>query len=573
MERKTEMIQHVIKALSIAGILFGGTCGCSKDGTTHAEGEYTPKNIVVEASPASLLSLEGGEQGSVALAATGNDAVNLTAYVTAVTDGWSAEIVGWSATGNGYAGTINITAPAKTSNGAIWIAVKDAEGEVRTKEIKVACRGIDAGDDPYSTPSEQCYVKAEQIGGSPVACNVRLTPNGSVKRYYYACYQRKEIEKFEFFYPGTWRTDIRDGIIAQLNASSFDYWLKNSVVFRYDTIDDGETEMPLTPNSEYYVLVVVQLADGSYADLEISHLQTLPKSEREYEPAPAEHVAVKVEQTAYDNIIATVTPDETVECFRYELADDYDIGDYKALYGKSWNVGYLDLWMYNLKYYYPSVYPEGLITGEHTYQFTNCTPSKTYHLMITYVDKAGEMHLETTDIRTADKPAIKGSPQVAITQKAITETTVTFDFAPNGDCGLFTVDIWSESDTELFKAKYREGYPQILIQYASKYGMMLDKAAEVTLDINDFYPMATGYTRYWTSNDYHLVVMPFDKDEVYDETAITYTPIRYTGSTATIADKSKESSGRPCIVEIAEETPARAWTRSKRVERIMLKTK
>ena len=258
-------------------------------------------------------------------------------------------------------------------------------------------------------------------------------------------------------------------------------------------------------------------------------------------------------------------PDETVDCFRYGMVDDYKIEDYVELYGKGWNVGYTDLWMYNLKYYYPSVSPDSIITGKHTYEFPNLTPSKTYHLLIVYVDKAGETHLEVTDIRTPDKTPLVGKPAVAIVQKAITDKTVTFAFTPNADCGRYTVDIWSESDEKDFKAEYREGFPQMVIYYANRYGKVLDEAAEVTLDINDFYPMATGYTRYWTSNDYELVVMPFDKNYTYDDTAITYTPIRYTGGTATSALKEL-SSVRKCTTEVAKETPERAWAAQKRLK-------
>lgn len=560
------MKNNIFKLLMAAGILLGGACGCGKDDTTPSKGDYTPKEINVTISPESLLALEGGEAGEITIAATGKDAVNLTAEVTSAPEGWTAEIVGWAATAEGYEGKIAIVASPKTSSGSIWVAVKDSTGEVRAESCKVACKGIDAGDDPYSTPAAQCTVKAEQVGGSPVACNVVLTPTEQVSKFYYVCYSRKYIEKIAFFNQDIdWRTSIRDGIVKQLNESTFDYWYRETTAFRYDEEDDGENEVPLTPNSEYYVLVVAQLKDGSYADLEMTHLQTLPKSEREYVPEPAEHVKITVEAMEYDDIILTVEPDDTVDCFRYGMVDDYKIEDYVELYGKGWNVGYTDLWMYNLKYYYPVVSPESIITGKHTYEFPNLTPSKTYHLLIVYVDKAGETHLEVTDIRTPDKTPLVGKPAVAIVQKAITDKTVTFAFTPNADCGRYTVDIWSESDEKDFKAEYREGFPQMVIYYANRYGKVLDEAAEVTLDINDFYPMSTGNTRYWTSNNYELVVMPFDKNYTYDDTAITYTPIRYTGGTTTSALKEL-SSVRKFTVEKAAETPERAWATQKRAK-------
>ena len=559
------MKNSILKLLMAAGILIGGACGCGKDSTTPSKGDYTPKEFTIAFAPESLLTLEGGEKGEATLTVTGKDAVNLTATVTSVATGWTAEIVDWAKSNDGYAGKLEIKASPKTSQGSIWVAVKDGEGNVRSKELPVACKGIDAGDDPYSTPAEQCTVKAEQIGGSPVACNFALTPSENVTKYYYQCYPRKEFEKLDFFYEGDWRLGLRNGIINALNESTLDKWYKEAGVYRYDEQDDGENEIPLTPNTEYYVVVVAQLKDGSYSALEITHLQTLPKSEREYVFEPAEHVKITVDDLMYDGAVLTIEPDETVDCFRYGMVDNYKIEDYVELYGKGWNVGYTDLWMYNLKYYYPSVYPAGIITGKHTYQFINLTPSKTYHLLIVYVDKAGETHLEITDITTKDKPALKGTPRVTITQTAITESTVTFRFEPNADCGLYSVDIWSEYDELLFKNTYREGFPQKVIEYASRYGKLLDKAEEVTLDINNFYPMATGYTRYWTSDDYELVVMPFDKDEVYDDTAIKYLPIRYTGGTSTSA-KHERSSLRKCTTEVAKETPERAWAAQKRLK-------
>ena len=559
------MSNNIIKLfVATVALLAGAACGKDSTNDNPGGGDYTPKEINVAFAPEELLSLEGSERGEVALTATGKDAADLTAKVTSAPEGWEAEVVDWAKTADGYAGKLAIKASAKTSSGAIWVAVEDKTGEVRAKSLKVACKGIDAGDDPYSTPAEQCYVKAVQVGGSPVACNVVLTPTEQVSKFYYECYTRKDLDKLEFFYQGDWRTDLRNGIANQLNEATFDYWLKKETAFRFDEVDDGENEVPLTPNSEYYVAVAVQLKDGTYADLEITHLQTLPKSEREYVPEAAEHVKVTVDAIDYDDIILTVEPDDTVACFRYGMVDNYKIEEYIELYGKSWNVGYSDLWFYNLKYYYPQVYPEGLLTGKHTYEFANLTPSKNYHLLITYLDQAGEIHLEVTDILTTDKPAIVGKPAVKITQKAITESTVTFAFEPNADCKRYTVDIWSEADAADFKAQFREGFPQKIIEYANRYGKVLDNAEEVTLDINDFYPMATGYTRYWTSNDYELVVMPFDKNYTYDETAVTYTPIRYTGST-TAAAKREVSSLRKCVVEKAVETPERAWANVQKV--------
>ncbi len=558
------MNRNIIKVLVAAAMLVA-CFGCGKDDTTPSNNN-DPKEINIAFAPESLLTLEGSESGEVAITATGKDARDLTAKISSATAGWVAEIADWTATEAGYSGRVLITAPAKTSTGSIWVAVQKIDGsEFRAKELSVACKGIDAGEDPYSTPAEQCHVKAEQIGGSPVACNVALTPDEQVTKYYYTCYPRKEFEKYDFFYEGNWRRDIRNSIVNQLNEATFDYWIKKATVFRYDEVDDGENEVPLSPNTEYYVAVVAQLKDGTYTDLEITHLQTLPKSEREYVPTPAEHVKVTSDLLDYDGTILTLEPDDSVECFRYGMVDDYKIEDYIALYGKSWNVGYTDLWMYNLKYYYPEVYPEGIITGKHTYIFDNLTPSKNYHLLIVYEDKAGDMHLEVTDIRTNDKPAVKGKPQVDITRKAITESTITFLFEPNGDCGRYTVDIWSESDAADFKAQYRESFPQMIIQYANRYGKVLDEATEVTLDINNFYPMASGYTRYWTSNDYELVVMPFDKEYVYDETAVTYLPIRYTGTTTAVA-KRDTSAAHKCSVEKAVETPERGWTTKKAVK-------
>ena len=289
------MKNSILKLLMAAGILLGGTCGCGKDSTTPSNGDYTPKEFTIAFAPESLLALEGSEKSEATLTVTGKDAVNLTATVTSVATGWTAEIVDWAKSNDGYAGKLEIKASPKTSQGSIWVAVKDGEGNVRSKELPVACKGIDAGDDPYSTPAEQCTVKAEQIGGSPVACNFALTPSENVTKYYYQCYPRKEFEKLDFFYEGDWRLDLRNGIVNTLNESTFDKWYKEAGVYRYDEQDDGENEIPLTPNTEYYVAVVAQLKDGSYSALEITHLQTLPKSEREYVFEPAEHVKITVE--------------------------------------------------------------------------------------------------------------------------------------------------------------------------------------------------------------------------------------------------------------------------------------
>jgi hypothetical protein len=170
---------------------------------------------------------------------------------------------------------------------------------------------------------------------------------------------------------------------------------------------------------------------------------------------------------------------------------------------------------------------------------------------VVWFDSQQVLHLELSPITTPPKDPVTGTPRVQITEMSRTASTVTVKFQPNADFGNYTVDIWSEPDLADWKQKYAHKYVQELINYAMRYGRVTDGTQTITLDINDYYPMAEGQVRTWNDNRYDLVVLPFDKKGVYDETGITYTHIGHTapapapsGARLQIGDLAVDASPR-----------------------------
>lgn len=512
---------NIIKRVSILSALaIAAACSGDNDPAPAPTPETEEFEILLQQQQ---LSLTTGESAAVAFVVTGRGAHDLT-LSTQTDRGWQSEISSLVETASaGYSGEITVTAPDQAGQNKVWLTARTSSGEIRSVSMEaeaVAPRP----DDPYSTPKEQCTVMVDPFGGSQAAISVHISMTSQVARYYYNLISEEDIRIREQYIGEDWREIFRDGIVENLTQTQIDYWTYKDKTYRftgYGTYGD----IAFTPDTRYYVYIVAQLADGSYSDLELTAASTLPMYSEDFTPAGASEVAVEA-SISFGTISVSLSPSAAVESYYYDLVDQAAVNGYRQLYGNRWDVGFLDKWSYAMTY----DYPDRLSRGADMWTWGNLTPDRQYYLFVVYFDMQHVMHLELTAYRTPVKDAVTGSPGVKVERLAIDASTVTFHFTPNDDCGKYTVDIWSEPDLALWREKYADTFYQELIEYAMNYGRISVGEQTVTLDINDFYPMQTGYTRTWNDNDYTLVIMPFDCNSVYDENGISYTPIRLGGS-------------------------------------------
>lgn len=464
-----------------------------------------------------MLEMESGETRSVDVNVSGDGAkgVNLTFDAP---QGWvvSSEEISSSKDG-AYRFSVKVTSPYYTSKGEIVFEASNFSGEIVSAVVSLSNKGVDITDDPYSTPASVKSVQVEQFRGSQIAFNLRLLMGADVEKFYYGVMTRKEAEKYTVFLGDDWMKSFRDSLIDSVNSMSFDHWFYSDHVVRYGTVDE-----PLEPGSEYYVYLVAKLKNGEYSNLEMTRVFTLPKFERNPQISPAKEVKVSDIDKSFDCLAARLTPSSSVQSFVYTMVDESAIAQYKDLFGNKWDEGFLDMRAY--KYTYEL--PQKRVQGSHLYQWPNLKSASKYYLLVVWFDLNDEPHLEMTSFFTDTRPEVAGAPSVSFTRVDFTSTTATYKFVPNSDCGAYTVDVWSEGDIALFSTQYADQWPQKLIEYASRYGGVLQGEQTVSLDINKFYPMADEQIRKWTDDTYMLVVMPFDKNGVYDDTAITYTHIK-----------------------------------------------
>lgn len=472
-----------------------------------------------------------GESVEIDFSVTGSGVSDLTFEIEA-SQGWSAEIsVFVQDPKAGVLLTLRVTAPESEKDGEITVYAKHGiTDEIKSAFVKVSSyreTGPEDPEDPYSTQNNKVEIK--QTGFSQTAITVMARPIEDVDKYYFALLSEEKIYEYSVRIGEDWSEAWRNSVYNQLNATLLDYWSYGDDVYRFnDYIDHTmEESIPLPPDKYYYVYTVVVLNDGSLGDLELTRVKTLPKDNSPFIPTPATHVAVACDLT-YDAVTANLKPDDRVYGYYFNLVDQHAVDDYIDIYGTKWDVGFLDKWNYYLKYEYGGL----LSYGPENYTWSNLVPASVYYLFVVYFDSDAILNLELTIITTPSKDPVMGEPRVKVTERSRDESTATFLFEPNSDCGKYTVDIWSESDLDDWREKYGYRYVQELINYAVRYGRITEGTQLITLDINDFYPMASGSRRKWTDNKYDLVVLPFDKNGVYDETGITYTHIGHTGQGA-----------------------------------------